>query len=496
MNFLKRAIISIYRRPLKSAIFLVVVLILGVLMSGAILVSNAISNMDKNLRRLMPAIAMVEFDFDHDTALSIYEETGVWPDFEFLTPEIIQRIGSFPQVRIFDYTIDLHFGVTGQNLLWEIPEGYPSRGYDHDLGVEFLVEGVSTTRFLEAREGFLDLIEGRNFTEDEMNNVQDVFPVVISSALANANDFNVGSLFDVQVIVFDRVAIDGGGLAENRDNLPLVNVNFPLEVVGIVEPIFATIAEDTSINEIMQAQSRRLQAMQRIYVPNIVAQLMFEARQMASHNANFEVTLQNFFMLNDPLDFDDFAEEVGNLPGNWRAVDFSRGFNAISPSMENLNDISELIFLLATGATVVIITLLVWLFLYDRKHEIGVYLALGEKKSRITLQIILELIPLAIIGLISALFIGNILADVVSREMLRVGLDDSIAVSMLEESHQLEELGYHFELTHEEMLDMFEVNFNFLTVIVFYAVGIGTVFMATLIPIFKIVNSNPKKVLM
>jgi len=50
MNYLKRATTSIKRRPVKSLIFLFLIIILASLTAGAITVRQAITNTDANLR--------------------------------------------------------------------------------------------------------------------------------------------------------------------------------------------------------------------------------------------------------------------------------------------------------------------------------------------------------------------------------------------------------------------------------------------------------------
>jgi len=500
MGFIKRAITTIYRQPIKSCIFLALIFLLGILTSGAISVREAIFNTETNLRRQMPAIAMVEYDFDHETAMEIYDETGVWPDlgFELLTSDMIHEIGALPQVQIFDYSIDIHFGVTGTGLtLWQDIDWYSPypMGYDQDLGVEFTVEGISTTYFLEARTGFLELIEGRSFNETDLSYNKEYFPVLISSAFAEVNGFGLDSLFDVQVVVFNHVEQNDGSYMEDRNGSLVAYEEFTLEVIGVFEPILPQLSLSADDSQIDNARFRTSQINHRLYVPNSLAQLVVDVMSEASWRDG-DILLQNFFLLNDPLVFEDFANGVGNLDGNWRAVDFSRGFSEISSSMENLLAIADLILFIAIGATVLVTGLLVLLFLRDRRHEIGIYLALGEAKSKIVLQIFLELIPLAIVAMTLALFMGNIMASEISMNMLRRELALPSDTSGVQESHLLKELGYHFELTHEEMLDAYEIRLDTQSVVLFYTIGGTTIFLATLTPIMHAINLNPKQLLL
>ena len=199
--------------------------------------------------------------------------------------------------------------------------------------------------------------------------------------------------------------------------------------------------------------------------------------------------------MNRSTDFEIFENRIENLPGNWRAVDYSRGFNGILISMDNMLEIADFILLMSMIAILLLVSLTVLLFLYDRKHEIGVYLALGEYKKRIIWQILVELTSITIVAMTLALFVGNILASNLSHEMLRYDLANPSLNNRIDEIHLLEELGYRFELTHEEMLEAYEVSLDFKTVLYFYVIGLGMVSLSTIVPIIRIVSLNPKKVL-
>lgn len=136
----------------------------------------------------------------------------------------------------------------------------------------------------------------------------------------------------------------------------------------------------------------------------------------------------------------------------------------------------------------------VLLFLRDRQHEIGVYLALGEKKKNIVTQIMMELIPLAILGITFSLLVGSFLAVSISGTMLRQDMAQENHVET-SEANPLEELGYRFELTVEEMLESYEVRLDVQSVLMFYSIGLGIIFVSILVPIMLVINIEPKKVL-
>jgi len=506
MNTVKRAIISIKRQPVKSVTFFALIFLLSSLTAGAITVRQAIHNTDANLRRRMPTITMVEAE------TAFYEETNEWSleELPVLTPELIREVANLPYVEFFDYAIDVgHWSVTSNELEpWtgeELGVFWPTWNYSVGLGAYLRPRGVSSPEFIEARQGLIELVDGRTFTEEELVNRTEVTPVIISSELARLNDLEVGSTFDSRLVIWDQgadegVPHDGTQTYEERGFTATVDETFPMEVIGIFEAEVPEIPIDNPdlgfpiLNQVAAIYHR-------VYLPNQVAEEMFDLRiegEMAAQMMDeaFDAHVLHFFTLGDPMYYNDFVQAVSELEGNWEVLDLSTGFQEVSAAMENMQSIANFILMGSVGATVLVVSLLVLLFLRDRKHEIGVYLAMGDRKKNIVMQMILELIPLAIIGLTLALLVGNVASTALSREMLS---QDLAANPPTQESVQmggpLESLGYRFSTTHEEMFESFDISLDGTTLITFYAIGLSTVLIATALPIALAVQIDPKRLL-
>jgi len=493
MKTLNRSIISILRQPIKSTILFLLVLLLSGLIAGSILVRQAIINTDQNLRKSMPAVTTIMQDSQR-----FFDETGVWPPFEILMPETIREIGNLPQVAKFDYSIDVFRGVTATGLLrWQdLENDMPNYFmYDSDLGIEFLIEGVSNTEFIEIRDGFIELFSGRGFNESELTTLIQPFPVVMASELANINGLGVGSIFDIQIIGFPNIGI-GNELIEDRSQEPILDESFSMQIVGIVDPILPEMPDLNDFGAMHQFEWIKARAIHRLYVPNIVAEYLFHVSALSYFNPS-NLFVYNFIILNDPMDFEAFAYEVEKLPGYWVAADFSYGFNAISASMESIKDIFDLLLISAIGATILLISLTLLLFLRERKKEVGIYLALGASKKSIFIQMLSEVLPILLMGMVIALFVGNIVADEISTEMLRQNLaHETTGFLQHRQMNQLEHFGYRFELTNDEMLESFEMGINARSTVLFFTLGLGISSLAAIIPITFIIKTNPKKLLL
>lgn len=497
MTKFRRSIISVYRHPLKSGIFLVLVFVLSLLMVGAIIVHSAISNAEQSLRSRMPALTMVEYDWDLDVAEQFFQDTGEWPTEDSLTRDILYEIGSFPQVRIFDYSINISIsGVFAYELVpWEDGDWIDYFRYTEGFGTAVTISGVGRTSFLEARSDFMELVDGRNFLESELGEVSEVHPVLLSFDFAQANNLTIGSTFEVKAVdleYLNQLIIEGDTFRVDDDSM--FKSMFPFQVIGIFEPEFHHIRADQDEWIFFMERSA---TNHRMYVPGYVAELMLDRVIGSSQVAMYgDQIFRNMFLLDDSLLFDEFSQMVEGLPGNWRAIDFSQGFDDISVAMTNLQEVADIILILGVGATLLIVSLTVLLFLKDRKYEIGVYLALGEKKRRIISQIVTEVFSLTFVAMTLALFVGRIVAHEMSHDMLRHELENSTSADMPVQAHLLEHLGYRFELSHEEMLEMYVIELNEEVVVLYYVLGMSVILISAGLPIVKTVNMNPKKVLL
>jgi len=518
MNFLQRAIISIKRRPGKTVILLLLVFILGNIMSGAISVQQAIQNTETNLKLSLPAVATIEEDWEE---MSRHEEvTGEWAFPDRINSELIEQIGKSSYVAEFDYSITSE--IFSRELARVI---HPDPQFEHldwsqarDIeGLEsFRIKGVHNPEVLDITGGAIELIAGRPFTEQEISNFNQVNSVaLVSKSFAELNNLTVNSTMTLDNTVYDSFNVQGEWIESEifaEDNI-LARETYEIQVIGIFEPVNAPKTGDE-----WKDAEQEIQLANRIYVPNAVAEAvtklnfeqaeamgMFEELDNSEFEQSFDnwINYQSIFLLNDPLDLDYFAEEAQSLlPEFWKVSDLSNSFADIASAMETLQWLASLILWIAVGATLLILSLLITLFLRDRKYEIGIYLALGEKKIKVITQIILEVVATGFVAITFALFTGSLLAGNISETMLRQDLIDQQQDDIwgggvvVGGGTDILDLFAPGELTPEEMLANYDLSLNATTILLFYSIGIGTILVSTTVPILYITRLNPKKIMM
>jgi len=515
MNFLNRATKSIKRQFGKNIILLILIFILGSIIAGAMLVEGTIGATKANLRRRMPSI--VSIGVDEERVIEEYLSSGEPPEFGMITADFVREIGKLPYVRDFSYSISVSL------------ESFDLRSYPpHSEGqINFFdLTGVSSSNLPHIKEELIEVVEGRMLTDDEINipSDNDIVPVFISCSIAEVNALEVGSVFTLSSKIVDLNQYSDW-LAGIRGNL-FAQGDFQFEIVGLFDTVVDREAEmeATPVSSVERTItiSRHMDILNQIYVPNYSVEEIIRFQNSAFNEMDNENRLVSFpvsslFILEDPLYIENFRMAVEPLLPDYIGIaDFSQAFDEISGSMETFHQIADWILFLAVGATLLILSLLITLFLRDRRHEIGIYLALGEKKARIIFQILIEVVIIASIGITLAVFAGNTALTSVSQAMLRnelvelnnthsatgrsIQISESGEVSgirfMIPDTNSLIGRGFSFEMTPDELVEQFEISLSTEIIFLIYSVGLAVVIVSTLISIVYIVRLNPKNVLM
>jgi len=456
----------------------------------------------------MPAVATLVPYGDFDVIVAHYEQTGEWPS--ELTPSQIRDVGSL------DYVYDFDFSVGNRLYSTELRRAFDEAKFDHidmpddskididtlsqwgavrEAGLEhFFFRGVHNPDILDIRTGLIALREGRVFTQAEVESLS--YVAVVSCGFLRENGLELGGF-----VTFDY-RIYSGDFEELLYVRPI-----SLEIVGVFDGEFAP-EDKPDPNDIHQYVNQ----INQIYVPNLVVESTIKIYQEVLPELNpgmYAAYLEGtsieemifydkvLFLLHDPIylaDFRDAAHEV--LPAFWNVDDFTSTYALISSSMEMLDEIALWVVIGALIATVVIVSLVIMLVLHDRRREAGIYLALGEKKSSVVGQFLVEIMIATTIGMTLGLFAGNMLSAEISGMMIEQDM-----IRQLEDPGRewgavaLQSMGYRAYMTPEEMIATYEVRLEIATVVQFYALFLATALLATTISLWGIVKMKPREIL-
>lgn len=208
------------------------------------------------------------------------------------------------------------------------------------------------------------------------------------------------------------------------------------------------------------------------------------------------LAIQTFFVLENWNYISQFEDDVLEILSEFFIIEnnteifqpLENGLNAIAGV-----SVQMLIFSIATG--ILVISLVMTLLIRERRFEFGVYLALGEDKKKILLQMILETVFLFVIGSIGGMLIGVTLAEMISQELLQGELVVDSARLLRNMPSEMHFRGLIRQLTVEELVEFLTVRYNAMMFVNYFLIGLGTTLLATILPSIYILELKPKNLL-
>ena len=522
MSFRSRVLISVVRNRQKTVLLFLLTLTLGALMAGMLLVNGASARGIENVAATLQPQGMIGIDqWEVFDALTDPSTTPNTLFIQNLCTEFIRELESLPYVAKIDYFFERPlFSSEVEMYTGPVDEPWGLADRRVGLGYAFQVRGVSNPYFVEIEQNIIEIIHGRTFTEEEFNGA---YPVaIISEELALKNQLFIGSTVSFRSTVFNPIKAFCG--ACRREENTLGSLFYDIEVIGI----FSISSSITSPNiDDQWANVFLLDGLSnRVYVSgSFLEQVDKETRQLAESEGFhlllsqlseeppvgtpleghylmasefYSMRITSFLRLYSFYYVNAFMEEVSPLLPDLYKVEFAdNNYQVITNALELLRGITNNLLYLTIGSTILILALLIILFMRGRKHEIGIYFALGEQKEKVALQMIGEILIVTIPALIIALLLGNFFGNQIAEHMLINDLLEAetqgqgVAWSLL----------FMFGLGTEQMninalLESYESTLSIGRALVFLCVGVGTIFLAIIAPLLYVFRMSPKKILM
>lgn len=258
------------------------------------------------------------------------------------------------------------------------------------------LQGVSfTDSTAEFIDGTASIIQGEHLTEDDLGkNV-----VLIEQTLAEENGLKVG----------DSITV-----ANPRDD----SATLELQIKGIYQT--ASTGSDQGMDFTAMIPYNKL------YVPYTNA--------AALKGSGYEGTIDSAtYYIDDPADMESFvaqAKKESSIDFETFKLDANdQLYQQMVGPIENVASFSNNIVYLVSIAGAIILGLIVMMSIRERKYEMGVLLAIGERRWKMAGQFIAEILLVAALSLGIATFSGNIVAKEVSGQLLNQELQSAAETS-------------------------------------------------------------------
>jgi len=172
-------------------------------------------------------------------------------------------------------------------------------------------------------------------------------------------------------------------------------------------------------------------------------------------------------------------------------------YNDINGSMTFMRELSSILLLGSISATLVILGLIIFLILFDRKSEFAIYFVLGEKRKNVIFQFVIETAIVSFFSISTGLLIGNYFSNQISTEILRRELNNQAQQFTMRVVHSdsPENLGFRHYVSHEEMIALFDTTLNGASIALIYIITFGIIFVMTSLSACYILKVGEKNIL-
>lgn len=498
MNIFQRALTSITRRKLKSLILLLIVIILGNIILSTLLIVQSVDGTRQSILRELPPVVSLEIDY---TKLDeLYKEQGQFDkpiEIPWLTFDDLDRIeadaGSY--IKIVDYSA--YAGIETKSLEpYTIMDG----GYVRGPGETnyFTLQGVSAPIFAMLEVGDAEIVEGRSFTQEELDNGSPV--LLIGEGLAEKNNLMVGDTVLIESLFTDYT--------EEGNQVIFNTIELEFKLIGILK--FKALPQSegkggfSEHDYLLEERNRTLFTGNR-FVEKYSRESMDVWRSY--YEEKYGETWEDYyednplagrpitFILNSSEDVGSFVQSAQAALNNeyYYFATQEDNYKKVAAPLESMRKILTYAFYITVGSAIIVLTLVLFGFMRDRQKEIGIYLALGEKKSKITVQMIIENVAVGFLGALLALASGTFVASYISDMLIaapQLDPQQGVILPVYPSNNYLANFDY------ESILQSYQVGFSATAVIAFIITILATIVVAQLIASIYILRSDPKKIMM
>ena len=474
MRTFKRMILSICRRPAQSLIMFLIVFLLGNVLFASISINFSCDNVSKEIRRQVTSTIEIK--------PSGYLMTA---DKRMKMDELIYELESHESVNSISSVRSLSLGY------WV----YDDQGIGTWKREAFT--GISTVENIPLE---YDILEGRNYTQEDLDS--DIPKIVIPDYF---DEYEVGDIYTTHLVDYN-VSVErvdyGDGFYIYNDIELVEGPEFSFEIVGIYRNSEVkedhyytswvnssdTIISNQALEQLYEAQQEVLEAHS-----DEDKELISERQYDNIRGALPQIAYEELSIDVKGLDAcEKLEEEIRNderYPNGFFSMESSTSdYRYVQGPVENLKALADV----AMGASFVLIIVLLclvsMLFLRNRKHEIGILMALGERKRKILLQYAGEIVLVGMLATTLALYSGNKLGEIISSEFIKIQVD---VESEIEYSER-----HEGEVTQLDMMEAYKVEIDSQYILAIYGVSFLILLSVSGVLVFYISHLKPKDVLM
>ena len=485
MNFIKRGILSIVGRPIKTIILLTIIFVIGNVLSGAYLISSSSVKLEKNIESRVGAYVSIRYPYEHPDSTDTINSGQELIDTYQMLVKVLEDSEEINEVSDIDYRTWSRLKIF--NTIDFKNADYCNQEVIGEVCHKISYTGVNSQDFFELKSKNISIVEGRTFTQEELDKG---LPVMLIAE--GIDGVKVGETINYKAMAYDPNHYD-----LSDPNITIYGeTDYPVEVIGTYRKL-------DNINK-PDKLSKSYDYSSHAFMPNGLIQNVYEEIETFYKNESLpeyinlknytgELGMDRMILSIDSIDdiesvttqLEDIAKKH-NISSVVEIETSTGNMQQILGPIRNLGSLSNIIFNAALFASFTIMALVILLTLRDRKTELGIYLSMGESKTKVVGQIIFEVILISLIGISLAMFTGRSLGQVMSNQMVSTQkTSDAHADNYIVSS-----------ITPESIVEEYTVGISLKEIAEIYSLTLMVVLLSTAIPTVYILRINPKKILM
>ena len=158
-------------------------------------------------------------------------------------------------------------------------------------------------------------------------------------------------------------------------------------------------------------------------------------------------------------------------------------YEKIAEPLKAFNSLSKIISYIALTLVIIILSVLTFLFVKERRYEFGVLLAMGETKLKIVVLAVLELLIISVFAFLLSLLLSYVFAFFYSDYLINASLSANVSY----------EIG---SLKLEDLTDLYQINISMILYLKMLMTLLLSIAIASILPTIYITNLKIRKLLL
>lgn len=445
MNLIKRSILYVIRNHKKIINLFLILIILGNVLCVVSSINASSSFISNSIKAKIGTIVIYK-DRRYNNIQVNYEDDSIL-NYE----NVLLRLISHKSVKYGNYSYMTY--LKDENEIQRY-------GY-----------GISSTPMVDVLENKIQIIEGREISEDEIKN-GDYVVLVSEGTKVNNREIQLNDEIPM-TIARQKTTCDIDGNCIKQE---VFKEDYLLKVIGIFRKVDKVL--DSNNQEFNNVNNR-------FYMPNKTLLSIFNRKkELIDQNGVFDILhlaidepfirlknsddLQAFKSYANPLLLKEFNKNEERYDVLYTSDD---EYESIAKPIQMLINFGNVLLISGISVFSILIAILLVSIVKERIYEIGILLSMGERKYKIILQLFIELLIVTIMSLVLSLLSGHVLGDLITSKLITIDMLNELGVGKIVINY----------------FDLYKIILNSTFV---------TILLSLIYPSIIIIKQNPKEILL